>query len=245
MLIIACMLRVVFVQHCTFCINSFAHIFGRQPYSNATTAKDNWFLSLLTMGEGYHNYHHSFEWDYRNGPRWYNWDPTKWFIWTLSKVGLTSDLRRTPMDIILKTRFEEGRRGFVDRMGAWGDHKQQEWALAIDSKREQLQTQREDFFKNIRQGQLALRDQLMTAEATLELSLRELKALRLALSNRISELSRTGCDDLRATIESEVRHLKRSVRNAQRATKASLVGWERLLRDYAQTIGDATIAEPA
>ena len=245
MFIIAGMLRVVFVQHATFCINSLAHMFGSQPYSNGTTAKDNWLLSLITMGEGYHNYHHSFEWDYRNGPRWYNWDPTKWFIWTLSKVGLTSNLRRTPMDVVLQTRFDEGRRSFLDRLGEWGEGKQQEWSLAIDSKREQLQTQREDFIKSIRQGQIAVQDQLVTAEANLEVSLRELKALRQALSDRMGELRRTGCDELRANLESEIRHLKRSVKNGQRAAKAALIGWERLVRDYAQSLGQQAALQSA
>ena len=141
------------------------------------------------------------------------------------------------MDVVLQTRFDEGRRSFLDRLGEWGEGKQQEWSLAIDSKREQLQTQREDFIKSIRQGQIAVQDQLVTAEANLEVSLRELKALRQALSDRMGELRRTGCDELRANLESEIRHLKRSVKNGQRAAKAALIGWERLVRDYAQSLG--------
>jgi stearoyl-CoA desaturase (delta-9 desaturase) len=55
---------------------------------------------LLTNGEGYHNFHHRFPSDYRNGVRWYHWDPTKWLIWTLSLAGLTSGLKRTSRDTI-------------------------------------------------------------------------------------------------------------------------------------------------
>ncbi len=45
-------------------------------------------------GEGYHNYHHTFPRDYRNGPQWYNVDPSKWLIYTLSKLGLAEGLVR-------------------------------------------------------------------------------------------------------------------------------------------------------
>jgi stearoyl-CoA desaturase (Delta-9 desaturase) len=47
---------------------------------------------LLTFGEGYHNYHHAFEADYRNGIRWYHFDPTKWLVWTASKLGIARNL---------------------------------------------------------------------------------------------------------------------------------------------------------
>ncbi len=63
MIILAGLMRLVVVQHMTFLINSVAHIVGKQPWSKATTSKDNWFLSLFTFGEGYHNYHHPFQAD--------------------------------------------------------------------------------------------------------------------------------------------------------------------------------------
>ena len=57
-------------------------------------------MAVLTFGEGYHNYHHEFQYDYRNGVKPWQWDPTKWLIWTLSKLGLTSGLRRVPKEAI-------------------------------------------------------------------------------------------------------------------------------------------------
>jgi stearoyl-CoA desaturase (delta-9 desaturase) len=48
----------------------------------------------LTYGEGYHNYHHIFQTDYRNGIRWWQWDPTKWMISLCSNIGLASNLNR-------------------------------------------------------------------------------------------------------------------------------------------------------
>lgn len=86
--------RTFFVLNSTFFINSICHLWGSQPHGTSDSSRDSWWISLLTFGEGYHNYHHMFQSDYRNGPRWYNFDPSKWLIWTLSKFGLAYDLRR-------------------------------------------------------------------------------------------------------------------------------------------------------
>lgn len=88
--------KVVVVQHCTFFINSACHTIGRQPYSTRCSARDSLLMALFTFGEGYHNYHHEFQYDYRNGVRPWQWDPTKWIIWSLSKLRLTESLRRVP-----------------------------------------------------------------------------------------------------------------------------------------------------
>jgi stearoyl-CoA desaturase (delta-9 desaturase) len=94
--LLAGVLRLVVSHHFTFLINSFAHAFGRQPYTDENSARDNGWLAFLTYGEGYHNFHHQFAHDYRNGIRWWHWDPSKWIICSLSWVGITKKLRRTP-----------------------------------------------------------------------------------------------------------------------------------------------------
>jgi stearoyl-CoA desaturase (delta-9 desaturase) len=93
--------RIVALQHCTFFINSACHYFGNQPYSTKCTARDSFIMALVTFGEGYHNYHHEFQHDYRNGVKPWNFDPTKWIIWTLSKVGVIRNLRRVAQEKIL------------------------------------------------------------------------------------------------------------------------------------------------
>ena len=98
--------RVVVVQHITFLINSACHTMGRQPYSKKCTARDSLFLAFFTLGEGYHNYHHEFQHDYRNGVKPWQWDPTKWIIWTLSKLGLAQNLRRVPAEKIRAAQSE-------------------------------------------------------------------------------------------------------------------------------------------
>jgi len=86
-------LRVFAIHHSTWFINSLAHMWGARTYSRELSAVDNAVIALLTFGEGYHNYHHAIATDYRNGIRWYHFDPTKWLIWTCSKLGLATDLR--------------------------------------------------------------------------------------------------------------------------------------------------------
>ncbi len=90
------LIRQFFTHHSTFLINSAAHWFGKRPYSQANTARDSWWLALFSFGEGFHNFHHAFPSDYRNGVRWYHWDPTKWLIRSMSYVKMTWGLRRTP-----------------------------------------------------------------------------------------------------------------------------------------------------
>jgi stearoyl-CoA desaturase (Delta-9 desaturase) len=99
-LLIGGVARIVATQHTTFFINSACHCMGRQPYSTKCSARDSFFLAIFTLGEGYHNYHHEFQYDYRNGVKPWQWDPTKWLIWVLSKVGVTSHLRRVPSEKI-------------------------------------------------------------------------------------------------------------------------------------------------
>ena len=100
MILLVGVLRLVLSHHFTFFINSLAHIWGKQTYTDQNTARDNGVLALLTYGEGYHNFHHIFEYDYRNGIKWWHFDPTKWLIKAGSWVGLTSRLRTCPEERI-------------------------------------------------------------------------------------------------------------------------------------------------
>lgn len=89
-------LRVTLVLNMAFFINSSAHMSGAKTHDKTASAGDSLFWALLTNGEGYHNYHHKFPNDYRSGHCWYHWDPSKWFIFLLSKLGMARNLKRTP-----------------------------------------------------------------------------------------------------------------------------------------------------
>lgn len=112
-LLIAGALRIALVHQITFLINSLAHYWGRRPYTRGNTARDNPVVALFTFGEGYHNYHHLFQWDYRNGIRWWHFDPTKWLIAASEKLGLARNLKRVPefkiQRALLETQMETAR----------------------------------------------------------------------------------------------------------------------------------------
>ncbi len=128
--------RLFCLHHTTWCINSLAHYWGTQVYSREHSAVDNYLISLLTYGEGYHNYHHTFAYDYRNGIHWYHFDPAKWFIWTLHKLGLAHDLKKVNnyriarqmvlehKDILLqnlKDSFSRHRKNFEEKLDEISD----------------------------------------------------------------------------------------------------------------------------
>jgi len=102
----ASMARMVFVHHATFFVNSLAHTFGERIYSDLHSAEDHLITALLSLGEGYHNFHHEFPQDYRNGIRFYHYDPTKWLISVCSLFGLTWGLLKHPESEIQKAKLQ-------------------------------------------------------------------------------------------------------------------------------------------
>lgn len=98
--------RLFFIHQSIFMINSACHTFGKQTYDLKGSARDSFFNAILTHGEGYHSYHHRFPSDYRNGVRWYHWDPTKWLIKFYSFFGLCTELKRIPEAKIIAVRAE-------------------------------------------------------------------------------------------------------------------------------------------
>ncbi|KAF7358997.1 Acyl-CoA desaturase [Mycena sanguinolenta] len=98
----AAFVRLCFVQHSTFCVNSLAHWLGEAPFDDKHTPRDHVITALCTLGEGYHNFHHQFPMDYRNAIKWYQYDPTKWFIWICQQLGLASHLKVFPDNEVRK-----------------------------------------------------------------------------------------------------------------------------------------------
>lgn len=99
-------LRITLVHHATFFINSLCHFVGKKTYDVDSTARDSWVMSLFTFGEGYHNYHHKFPSDFRNGVSWFAFDPSKWFINILSIIGFTKNLRKTKEYLIFNSKLD-------------------------------------------------------------------------------------------------------------------------------------------
>jgi stearoyl-CoA desaturase (delta-9 desaturase) len=93
-LLVVGFLRAAVLLQATFCVNSMAHLVGRRSFDEQASARNSTLTALVTFGEGYHSYHHRFPFDFRNGIRWWQYDPSKWLITGLAKLHLATDLRR-------------------------------------------------------------------------------------------------------------------------------------------------------
>ncbi|GAB4232839.1 MAG: fatty acid desaturase [Chlamydiales bacterium] len=131
-------IRLFALHHSTWFINSLAHTWGDKPFCQEHSAVNNYVISLLTFGEGYHNYHHTFANDYRNGIKWYHFDPTKWLIKGLNFFGLTYDLKLVDPLTIKKKMILERRSLVMSKL-------QELWYV----KREDLEVKLQDISESI------------------------------------------------------------------------------------------------
>jgi stearoyl-CoA desaturase (delta-9 desaturase) len=182
MFLLAGVLRLVLSHHVTFFINSLAHMWGRQPYTDENSARDQHFLALITYGEGYHNYHHMFQSDYRCGIRWWHLDINKWFISTCAVLGLVKNRKRAPMIKVLRARlnmdFKRARQKLESTpAGAnWKQLLEAEYAQFLETMRQWQQLQME----RMQQGRQMLADRIGAETASLTAGYRELeKSLKL------------------------------------------------------------------
>ena len=86
----------VFLYHGTFTINSLAHQFGRKVFKSKDDSRNNFWLALITMGEGWHNNHHFYPGSARQGFMWWEIDMTYYGLLLLEKTGLIWDLKKVP-----------------------------------------------------------------------------------------------------------------------------------------------------
>ena len=160
--LLAGVFRLVINHHVTFFINSLAHMWGKQPYTDENSARDNWLLAMITYGEGYHNYHHMFQSDYRNGHRWWHFDMNKWFISTCAGLGLAENLTRTPQFKILRAKlnmeFKTARARFEDAevSPGWREQLEQEYAEFMETVRQWQHLQME----KVQQGRQKLAERI-------------------------------------------------------------------------------------
>jgi stearoyl-CoA desaturase (Delta-9 desaturase) len=82
----------VMLWHGTFTINSLSHLWGNRRYATSDDSRNNAFLALVTMGEGWHNNHHYYQRSTRQGFYWWEIDMTYAILWCMSKLGLVWDL---------------------------------------------------------------------------------------------------------------------------------------------------------
>jgi stearoyl-CoA desaturase (Delta-9 desaturase) len=122
-LLVAGFLRAAVELQATFSVNSLAHLVGVPRYDRRSSARDSVAVAVATFGEGYHSFHHRFPFDYRSGPRWWQYDPSKWLIWLLARVRLATAPRAVSPDSIA-TALAAGRLTEPRRRAAAGPLKE-------------------------------------------------------------------------------------------------------------------------
>jgi len=187
-LLVSGLLRAVVVQHFTFFINSFCHMIGSRPYDTGTTARDSAIMALFTYGEGYHNYHHKFQYDYRNAIKPWGYDPTKWSIWALDKVGLASGLRRVSEEKILQAEIHEQQKRLDEHLLTTKGHLLPDSVLeSLHASQERLSQAMREWTAKKEQYQLALGKQIETSRHQLVELKKEAKEAALHVREMFEE----------------------------------------------------------
>ncbi len=93
MFLLAGAVRVAWVQHVTWLVNSYGHTWGRRPFNTGEDSTNTHLIGVLALGEGYHNNHHFDDRACIHGYNWYDLDTTKWIIYGLEKLGIVWDLQ--------------------------------------------------------------------------------------------------------------------------------------------------------
>jgi stearoyl-CoA desaturase (delta-9 desaturase) len=95
----------VVLWHGTFTINSLCHLWGSRRYKTTDHSRNNLWLALITMGEGWYNNHHYYQSTANQGFFWWEFDPTHYILVMLSWVGLVWNLKSPPEDVLREAQF--------------------------------------------------------------------------------------------------------------------------------------------
>lgn len=112
-----------FLGHGTWTINSLTHIIGKPRFDAGDESKNNWFLAIITMGEGWHNNHHYYRHSANQGFYWYEYDFTYYILKLMSFVGLVWDLKKPPVHVLEEgmklDALRKGKKEFKNLSGEW------------------------------------------------------------------------------------------------------------------------------
>jgi stearoyl-CoA desaturase (delta-9 desaturase) len=85
--------RVTFNLHATWLVNSATHMWGRRRFATRDDSRNNWWVALVTFGEGWHNNHHAHPTSARHGLAWYEIDLNWWGIRAMQFLGLAKSIK--------------------------------------------------------------------------------------------------------------------------------------------------------
>jgi stearoyl-CoA desaturase (Delta-9 desaturase) len=204
-LFIAGALRIAFNQQMTFCINSVCHVFGKHTFEQQS-GRDNWLTALFTFGEGFHNFHHQFAMDYRNGTRFFHFDPTKWLIRGMAYLKLAKDLQKVNIEQIIRYRIHSDEGSIFKKTAQHS----------------------ESFMSHIEHFVQPLRDRILhTAQ-----QLHQLEKDYLALKNKKMEYLKGKMSDYHTHLNEQRKRLK----NTRWELKNSLLLWRKLIQEQSSAI---------
>jgi len=164
-------------QQATNCVNSLCHFVGKKEYQYGT-AGDIWWMAPFLLGENWHNFHHAFPSDYRNGHKWYHFDVHKWIIYGLCKLGLASDLDIT-QEVRIKAKMNE-------TAEAIKNNRKEELTL-LQTKAQNLMELISKKFGNMETSSVNLKNQVQKSFLDLQESLKKLMEQAQAAAESPSE----------------------------------------------------------
>lgn len=106
-LFIGFFLSTVFLWHGTFSINSLAHVFGRRRFATSDTSRNSFLLSIVTLGEGWHNNHHHYQASARQGFYWWEMDISFYILKALGFLGLVGPIKTVPASVLKKNLLKD------------------------------------------------------------------------------------------------------------------------------------------
>ena len=183
------LLRMAVIHHSTWFINSLCHTIGSKTYARELSAVDNAILALLTFGEGYHNYHHAFAADYRNGIRWYHFDPSKWIIWLASKLGMTKKLRVINDISLQKSLVQKDKKMILQHLEEEMDAVAAELKVKLEELAKVFEEKAAEIMNKVRELKEATNEQkkkLLAELKTLRASLKETWSEWVALTGQVA-----------------------------------------------------------
>jgi len=107
-LFVSYFLRYVTLLHITWTVNSIAHFYGTKPFDKNMVSVESRIVALWAGGEGWHNYHHAFPWDYKASEFGAGLNATGFFIDVMAHLGLAYDLREASPDVVKKRAMRTG-----------------------------------------------------------------------------------------------------------------------------------------
>ncbi|NWI14151.1 SCD5 desaturase, partial [Crypturellus soui] len=105
---LASILRYAVSLNAIWLVNSVAHMYGKRPYDKTINPRENAFIAVGTIGEGYHNYHHTFPFDYSASELGLKFNLTTWFIDCMFWLGLVTDRKRVPKEVVQARKEKTG-----------------------------------------------------------------------------------------------------------------------------------------